>query len=83
MWAVPVIASRVEGVPTAVRDGVEGLLVEPNDAASLAAAIDRFARGEVDYPQMSRAAQERHAAQFSAETMSRCVADVYDDVLGR
>ncbi|HEY8406948.1 MAG TPA: glycosyltransferase family 4 protein [Gaiellaceae bacterium] len=38
----PVIATRVGGVPEIVEDGVNGLLVEPNDAAALAAAIRRF-----------------------------------------
>jgi glycosyltransferase involved in cell wall biosynthesis len=38
----PVIATAVGGVPEVVRDGENGLLVVPNDAAGLAAAIRRF-----------------------------------------
>ena len=38
----PVIATAVGGVPEVVRDGENGLLVAPNDAGSLAAAIVRF-----------------------------------------
>lgn len=38
---VVVIASRIGGIPEMVRDGVNGLLVEPGDEAGLAAAIDR------------------------------------------
>ncbi len=38
----PVVASRVGGIPDLVRDGTNGLLVEPNDAAGLAAAIRRL-----------------------------------------
>ena len=34
--AVPVVASRVEGIPEAVRDGVDGLIFEPADANDLA-----------------------------------------------
>jgi glycosyltransferase involved in cell wall biosynthesis len=37
-----VIASRIGGIPEMVRDGVNGLLVEPGDEASLAAAIERL-----------------------------------------
>ncbi len=44
---LPVVASAVPGVPEAVRDGVEGLLVEPANPAALAAAIERFVSGEV------------------------------------
>lgn len=35
----PVLASRVGGIPDFVQDGVNGLLVEPDDAGGLAAAI--------------------------------------------
>jgi glycosyltransferase involved in cell wall biosynthesis len=37
----PVIATAVGGVPEVVRDGDNGLLVPPNDAAALASAIRR------------------------------------------
>ena len=80
---VPVIASAVEGVPEAIRDAEEGLLVQPGDPDALAAAIEQLADGRIDYPQMSLAAQQRHASHFSAEIMARRVADVYDAILGR
>lgn len=38
----PVIATAVGGVPEAVREGENGLLVPPDDPDALAAAIDRF-----------------------------------------
>jgi glycosyltransferase involved in cell wall biosynthesis len=38
----PVIATAVGGVPEVVRDGENGLLVVPNEAAALSAAIDRY-----------------------------------------
>jgi glycosyltransferase involved in cell wall biosynthesis len=38
----PVIATRVGGVPEIVEDGVNGLLVPPNEPESLAGAISRF-----------------------------------------
>lgn len=39
--ATPVVGSRVGGIPTVVREGVDGLLAEPGDAWSLAAACVR------------------------------------------
>ena len=38
----PVIATRVGGLPEVIRDGVEGLLVPPEEPGALAAALDRF-----------------------------------------
>lgn len=40
----PTVASRVGGIVDVVKDGETGLLVEPGDAGSLAAAIDRLWR---------------------------------------
>jgi glycosyltransferase involved in cell wall biosynthesis len=81
--AVPVIASRVEGVPEAVTDREDGLLVKPGDPTDLAAAIRELISGKLDYPELSRNAQDRHAQYFSAEIMAMNVADVYDKVLGK
>jgi glycosyltransferase involved in cell wall biosynthesis len=80
---VPVIASDVEGAPEAVRDRCEGLLTPPGRPAALADAVEQLIAGHVDYQRLSRAAQARHATLFSAESMARRVAAVYDEVLGR
>jgi glycosyltransferase involved in cell wall biosynthesis len=41
--SLPVIATRVGGIPSSVADGVDGLLVPPKDPGALAAAIERVA----------------------------------------
>jgi glycosyltransferase involved in cell wall biosynthesis len=41
---VPVIASRLSGIPELVEDGREGLLIPPGDEAQLAAALERLAK---------------------------------------
>jgi glycosyltransferase involved in cell wall biosynthesis len=38
----PVVATRVGSLPALIRDGVDGLLVEPDDPESLAAAVERL-----------------------------------------
>jgi len=40
---VPVVATRVEGVPEQIEEGVNGITVRPSDAAALAAALERVA----------------------------------------
>ena len=80
---VPVIATRVEGVPEAITQRETGLLVDPHSVSQLATAIRQFVDGEVDYMTISRNARERHAARFSDVAMARNVAAVYDEVLAR
>lgn len=38
---LPVVSTRIAGVPELVEDGVNGFLADPGDAASLAGALDR------------------------------------------
>jgi glycosyltransferase involved in cell wall biosynthesis len=59
----PVVATRVDGLPEVVRDGVTGRLVDPGDPDGLAAGVlDVLGRRE----QMGRAARE-HAERFGAD----------------
>jgi glycosyltransferase involved in cell wall biosynthesis len=79
---VPVVASRVEGVPEAIRHGEDGLLCEAGNAARLAEAIEQIMTDQHDYAAMSRNARERHAERFSSRAMAEGVARVYREVLG-
>jgi glycosyltransferase involved in cell wall biosynthesis len=78
---LPVVASRVEGVPLAVAHRQSGLLVEPGSVSQLESAIDEIASGGLDYAALSRGARRRHAESFSDEKMAAGVAAVYRDVL--
>ncbi|QDV69738.1 N,N'-diacetylbacillosaminyl-diphospho-undecaprenol alpha-1,3-N-acetylgalactosaminyltransferase [Rosistilla carotiformis] len=81
--AVPVIATRVEGTPEAIRHDMEGLLAEAGNATDLAAQIQRLVCGEVSWHALAEAAAQRHAEEFSDLAMARGVADVYRKVLER
>jgi len=78
---VPVVATRVEGTPEAIRDGRDGLIAEPGDARDLAAAIRRIVSGEVDRHALRASALRRQAAKFSEKSMAAGVAEVYRRVL--
>ncbi|MFK8112017.1 MAG: glycosyltransferase family 4 protein [Rubripirellula sp.] len=79
--ALPVIATRVEGTPEAITHGVEGLLAEPRNPASLAEEIGALVSGKYDWPQMAEAACERHARCFSDFAMAEGTAAVYRKLL--
>ena len=80
---VPVVAARVEGVPEAIRDGIDGLLVPPGSAEHLARAVASVVRGEVDWAAWRASASARQAEHFSDRSMAAGVAKVYDRVLAR
>lgn len=63
----PVIASRVGGIPEVVEEGVNGLLVEPNDITGLAQAIERLARDEKFAEHLGKAGHETVGIQFAMD----------------
>ncbi len=79
---VPVVASRVEGIPETVRQGVDGLIVEPNNPEDLSDALRLLVDGEADWHKMQLSARGRHGEQFSDRAMATGVARVYRRVLG-
>ncbi len=78
---LPIVSTRVEGIPEAVRDGMDGLLAEPNDAHALARCLERVIRGDLPWLELSDNAFGQHAARFSDKAMAAGVADVYRDIL--
>ena len=80
---VPVVATDVEGVPEAIRDGVDGVIARPEDAGDLADAMSRVITGELNWEQLRLSALVRHNDHFSDRSMAAGVAQVYDEVLRR
>ncbi len=63
----PVVASRVGGIPEAMRDGVDGLLVPPGDARALATALCRLLSAPGLGRTMGQAGRQRVLERFSFE----------------
>ena len=78
---VPIVATRVSGIPEAIRDGCDGVLVEPGDAEDLARAIAAVIRGDYDWSATQASAMARHASKFSDRAMAAGVAAVYRELL--
>jgi glycosyltransferase involved in cell wall biosynthesis len=79
---VPVVASAVGGIPEAVRDGVNGLLVPPGDTAALAAAIKQLLADPALAARLGQNGQRLVREEFSVETMVDGNLAVYREMLG-
>jgi glycosyltransferase involved in cell wall biosynthesis len=78
---LPVVGTRVEGIPEVVRDGRDGLIVEAADADALADAVARFARGDACATAMGDSGWYRQRERFSDQAMAASVAGIYEEVL--
>lgn len=76
---LPVVATRVGGVPQQVRDGREGLLVSPGDSAALAAALVRIARDDDLRRAMGHGAHQR-AAEYDIRRAVRVQEEAYAEL---
>lgn len=77
---VPVVASRVGGVPEIIRDGVNGLLVEPRDPEGLARAVNKIFSDPDLRDRLCRQGQET-VGVFSMESMIRKEEKIYQDLI--
>jgi len=77
---VPVVATDIPGYREVVRDGVDGLLVPPNDATALASAIRRVL-SEPDLASALASAGRTRAETFSWDAVVPRLEAVYDRVL--
>jgi glycosyltransferase involved in cell wall biosynthesis len=68
--AKPIVASATSGIPEAITDGVEGLLVPPGDEAALAAALARVMGEPSLRTALSQQALERARREFTIESMA-------------
>lgn len=78
----PLVAGRAGGVPEVVRDGVNGLLVEPGDAEALASAMAEILTDPEAAARMGRAGRALVAREFDIGAMVEGNHRVYRETLG-
>jgi glycosyltransferase involved in cell wall biosynthesis len=74
---LPVVATRVEGIPEVVRHGQDGLLVAPGNDAELADILQRLVDGTADTRALGDSGWQRQRESFSDTAMAAAVAAVY------
>ncbi len=78
---LPVVASRVAGIPEVVSDGVSGLLVTPGDAVELGDALARLVHGVTLRAALGQAACAFVRPRFGVDGYVRSVGALYDRLL--
>jgi glycosyltransferase involved in cell wall biosynthesis len=74
---LPVVASRVGGVPEQVVDGETGLLVDPGDPKPLAAALERLTGDPALRRRLGAAGRARAEERFDLEPFRRAHLELY------
>jgi glycosyltransferase involved in cell wall biosynthesis len=80
---LPLVVTAVDGNLQQVRDGVEGLLVPPDDPAALADAMLRFCRDAELRSRCAAAAAARARREFTWEAMVDRYEALYASVANR
>ena len=77
-----VVASRVGGIPEAISDGENGLLVPPRDGAALARALARVLEDGALRARLGARARATVAQHYSTEAVCGRLAAIYNDLAG-
>lgn len=78
---VPVVATKVGGIPEVLQDGKGGLLIEPRDPESLACAINHIYHNPEHAKHLVSKSYQEVITNYSSETMAMGYLDVYHKVL--
>ena len=79
---LPVVATRVDGAPEAIEDGVNGRLFDPGDIGAMARAVLDLAHDGALRERMGRAGLDR-VREWDIDEMVRAQEDLYERLLGR
>jgi glycosyltransferase involved in cell wall biosynthesis len=82
-FSLPVIATRVGGLPEVVEDGITGILVPPNDPQMLAEATLSLLRDPERRKRMGERGREKVLAEFTAERVADLSEAFYQEALQR
>jgi glycosyltransferase involved in cell wall biosynthesis len=79
---VPVVATRIAGVPKLIEDGVNGLLVEPDDVEGLTRALETMLGDQALRARLARAGRQTIEERYTFAGRMKKIRAIYDDLLG-
>ena len=77
---LPVVSTRVGGVPDLVEDGVTGLLVNPGDPAALAGALAELLGDRERRAEMGFKGRERRRSEFDIDVTVERIEQLYEEL---
>jgi glycosyltransferase involved in cell wall biosynthesis len=77
---LPVVASRIDGIPEDVIDGESALLTPPGDVAALRRALERLTGDPALRARLGGRGREIFDQRFSAESFTRALGSVYSEL---
>jgi sugar transferase (PEP-CTERM/EpsH1 system associated) len=80
---LPVVGTRVGGIPEVIEDGVTGLVVPPSDPAAMAAALERYVRSPQLASAHGAAGRERVQRHYNMNAMVAGYQSLYDTLCER
>lgn len=82
-WAagLPVVASRVGGIPSFVNHGDDGLLFEPNDKAGFIKAFKTILESPEKARELGTAGKLKAQGQYSWDRITQSLVDIYEEAI--
>ncbi len=80
---VPIVATRIAGVPRLIQHGENGLLVEPGDLESLAQAMIQLSEDPALGARFAAAGRQRIETEYDFSKRIEKIRDIYDGLLSR
>ena len=81
--SLPVVGTRVGGIPEVIDDGVTGVLVPPSDSAAMAVALEAYVRDPLLAARHGAAGRERVLRKYNMAAMVAAYKSLYDTLCER
>ena len=82
-FGVPIVATEVGGIPEIVTQGTTALLVSPQDAGAMAAAIERLIFEPGTASALAQQAREKVETDYSPESRAKSLVSIYEEAYGQ